>query len=54
LCSSSRSSLHTGRTPHEIRVDRNIVPIDPAVPISGQVLRARGSERKEVQVGAIA
>ena len=42
LCSPSRSSLHTGRTPHEIRVDRNSVPIDPAVPISGQVFRAAG------------
>ena len=42
LCSPSRSSLHTGRTPHEIGVDRNSVPIDPAVPISGQVFRAAG------------
>lgn len=42
LCSPSRSSLHTGRTPHEIRVDRNSVPIDPAVPISGQLFRAAG------------
>ena len=42
LCSPSRSSLHTGRTPHEIRVDRNSVPIDPAVPISGQVFRSAG------------
>lgn len=42
LCSPSRSSLHTGRTPHEIRVDRNSVPIDRAVSISGQVFRAAG------------
>jgi len=42
LCSPARSSLHTGRTPHEIRVDRNTVPIDPAMPISGQVFRAAG------------
>ena len=42
LCSPSRSSLHTGRTPHEIRVDRNSVPIDPVMPLSGQVFRAAG------------
>lgn len=42
LCSPSRSALHTGRTPHEIRVDRNSVPIDPAIPLSGQVFRAAG------------
>jgi arylsulfatase A-like enzyme len=42
LCSPSRSALHTGRTPHEIKVDRNSVPIDPAVPLSGQVFRAAG------------
>jgi arylsulfatase A-like enzyme len=42
LCSPSRSALHTGRTPHEIKVDRNSVPIDPAMPISGQVFRAAG------------
>ncbi len=42
LCSPSRSSLHTGRTPHEIAVDRNSVPIDPAVPLSGQVFRDAG------------
>lgn len=30
LCSPSRSSLHTGRTPRENRVDRNSVQIDPA------------------------
>ena len=42
LCSPSRASLHTGRTPHEIRVDRNSLPIDPAMPISGQVFRAAG------------
>jgi arylsulfatase A-like enzyme len=40
LCSPSRSSLHTGRTPHEIRVDHNNMPIDPAMTISGQVFRA--------------
>ncbi len=42
LCSPSRSSLHTSRTPHEIRVDHNSLPIDPAVPLSGQVFRAAG------------
>ena len=42
LCSPSRSALHTGRTPHEIKVDRNSVPIDPAMPLSGQVFRAAG------------
>jgi arylsulfatase A-like enzyme len=42
LCSPSRSSLHTGRTPHEIRVDHNTLPIDPAIPLSGQVLHAAG------------
>lgn len=44
LCSPSRSSLHTGRTPHEIGVNTNSVPIDPAIPISGQVFRAAGYE----------
>lgn len=42
LCSPSRSALHAGRTPHEIRVDRNSVRIDPAVPISGQVFQSAG------------
>lgn len=42
LCSPSRSSLHTGRPPHEIGVDRNSVPINPAVTISGQVFKAAG------------
>jgi len=42
LCSPSRSALHTGRTPHEISVDHNSVPIDPSMPISGQVFRAAG------------
>jgi arylsulfatase A-like enzyme len=42
LCSPSRSALHTGRTPHEIKVDRNSVQIDPAMPLSGQVFRAAG------------
>jgi arylsulfatase A-like enzyme len=44
LCSPSRSSLHTGRMPHEIGVDRNSVPIAPAIPLSGQVFRAAGYE----------
>jgi len=42
LCSPSRSCLHTGRTPHEIGVDRNSLPIDPAVIISGQVFKDAG------------
>ena len=42
LCSPSRSSLHTGRTPHEDRVDTNGVAIDPAIPLSGQAFRAAG------------
>jgi len=42
LCSPSRSALHTGRTPHEISVDHNSMPIDPAMPLSGQVLLAAG------------
>lgn len=44
LCSPSRSSLHTSRTPHEIGVDRNSLPIDPSIPISGQIFRAAGYE----------
>jgi len=42
LCSPSRSTLHTGRTAHEIGVDHNSMPIDPAIPLSGQVFRAAG------------
>jgi len=42
LCSPSRASLHTGRTPHEIKVDCNGVPIDQSVTISGQVFKAAG------------
>lgn len=44
LCSPSRSSLHTGRPPHEIGVDHNSMPIDPAITISGQVFKAGGYE----------
>jgi arylsulfatase A-like enzyme len=44
LCSPSRSALHTGRTPHEIRVDWNSVPIDPAIPVSGGLFRAADYE----------
>ncbi len=42
LCSPSRASLHTSRMPHEIGVDRNNLPIDAAMPLSGQVFRAAG------------
>ncbi len=42
LCSPSRSSLHTGRPPHEIGVDRNSVSINASIPISGQVFQAAG------------
>ena len=42
LCSPSRASLHTSRMPHEMGVDHNDMPIDPAIPISGQVFRAAG------------
>ena len=42
LCSPSRSSLHTSRMPHEIGVDHNSMPINPAIPLSGQVFRAAG------------
>ena len=42
LCSPSRSSLHTSRTPHENRVDTNGVPIDPAMPVSGQAFVTAG------------
>ncbi|MGQ9574611.1 MAG: sulfatase family protein [Thermoguttaceae bacterium] len=44
LCSPSRASLHTGRMPHEIRVDHNSMPIDPAIPVSGQIFRSAGYE----------
>jgi len=40
LCSPSRAALHAGRTPHEIKVDRNGVAMDRTIPISGQVFRA--------------
>jgi len=42
LCSPSRASLHTSRMPHEIGVDRNTLPIDPAIPLSGQIFREAG------------
>lgn len=42
LCSPSRAALHTSRMPHEIGVDHNSMPIDPTVPISGQVFREAG------------
>ena len=42
LCSPARSSLHTSRMPHEIGVDRNTLPVDPAIPLSGQVFREAG------------
>ena len=42
LCSPSRAALHAGRTPHELRVDRCDVPMDPTIPISGQIFRAAG------------
>jgi arylsulfatase A-like enzyme len=42
LCSPSRASLHTSRMPHEIGVDRNSLPVDPQIPLSGQVFHAAG------------
>jgi arylsulfatase A-like enzyme len=42
LCSPSRTSLHTGRMPHESRVDHNSLPVAPETPVSGQVFRAAG------------
>lgn len=42
LCSPSRASLHTSRMPHEIGVDHNTLPIDAAIPLSGEVFRAAG------------
>jgi arylsulfatase A-like enzyme len=42
LCSPSRGSLLTGRTPHEIGVDRNERAIAPGIAISGQLFRAAG------------
>ena len=42
LCSPSRGSLHTSRTPHEIGVNTNGLAIDPNIPVSGQLFRAAG------------
>ncbi len=42
LCSPSRAALHAGRMPHEIGVDHNSMPVDPSIPISGQIFRAAG------------
>ncbi|MCE5326409.1 MAG: sulfatase-like hydrolase/transferase [Planctomycetaceae bacterium] len=42
LCSPSRGSLHTGRTPHELLVDHNSMHIAKGIPLSGQVLREGG------------
>jgi arylsulfatase A-like enzyme len=42
LCSPARAALHTSRMPHEIGVDRNNLPVDPAIPLSGQVFREAG------------
>ena len=44
LCSPARTSLHTSRTPHEARVDRNTLPIPADVPVSGQIFGAAGYE----------
>ncbi|MCX7043994.1 MAG: sulfatase-like hydrolase/transferase [Candidatus Sumerlaeota bacterium] len=42
LCSPSRSALHTSRTPHELLVDHNSLPIEKSIPISGQVFGEAG------------
>jgi arylsulfatase A-like enzyme len=42
LCSPSRAALHTSRMPHEIGVDHNNLPINPRIPLSGQVFREAG------------
>ena len=42
LCSPARAALHTSRMSHEIGVDRNNLPVDPAIPLSGHIFREAG------------